>query len=93
MEYHVNFQYRPTDAIRPEDEPMRVTIKSTEGGLLLIPNIGDHVSFVRAGAGNQSQQITGVVENRLFLYLAQDVCSVNIVVTDSDTDSGKLIKE
>ena len=94
MKYYINIQYRPKHRERPEDEPMMVDIRSENGDFTPIPNMGDHVVFTRPiGNGNKSQQIEGVVENRLFTYLVQDICTVNIVVTDSDTDFGILIKE
>ncbi|MGB3552074.1 MAG: hypothetical protein WA993_15405 [Candidatus Binatus sp.] len=68
-------------------------IEADDGGLLLIPNIGDHVVFLRAADGGGTKQIEAVVENRLFLYLAPNICTVNIVVTDSEVDTGRLIKE
>jgi hypothetical protein len=72
---------------------MTVTIDSEGGGPLLIPNIGDHVIFLRPKGDDDEGQIDGIVENRLFMYLAQGICSVNIVVTESDVDDGRLIKE
>lgn len=105
MKFSVNFQYRPEDRERPQDEPMLdVTGKALDivfenGGL--IPNIGDHVIFCRAGGerdGNGNyvskiEQKQGVVENRLFVFFNADHVVVNIVVTDSQTNSGLLIKE
>ena len=104
MKYHVNFQYRPKDAARPQDEPMldmsgrALDIILTDGGGL--PAIGDHVVFCRAGHEGEGQdmksvtkQVEGVVENRLFFFVASGIAEVNIVVTDSLTDSSTLIKQ
>lgn len=104
MNYHVNFQYRPKDAARPQDEPMLdasgnlLDITLTDGGGL--PTIGDHVIFCRAGHRmedgkpvSEAKQIEGVVENRLFVFFTQGSVGVNIVVTDSKTNSGLLIKQ
>ena len=89
IKYKVDIQYRARNDSRPDDEGMTVDIGSENGAFVPLPNIGDHVVFIRDGG----QQIMGVVENRLFMFLTQDYCGVNIVVTDSDTSSGKLIKE
>jgi hypothetical protein len=103
MEFNVDFQYRPKGAARPEDSP----VLNGNGELLnldyqniaLLPNIGDHVIFLRAasrekngGYESYTQQIEGVVENRLFAYLSQDFVTVNIVVTDSEVEHNMLIK-
>jgi hypothetical protein len=76
-----------------------LNIEFQDAGLL--PNIGDHIVFFRAGSEydenkklvSKTEQIEGVVENRLFFFFTQGHVGVNIVVTDSKTDSGKLIKE
>ena len=93
MKHYVYLQYRPRDAARPEDEPMRFEVKSEDGGLLLVPNIGDHVVFLRPKGADGEEQIEGIVENRLFYYLGRDTCTINVVVTDSDVSSAILIKE
>lgn len=96
MKYNVNFQYRPKDKPRPEDETMldvsgrALDIEFQDSGL--IPNIGDHVVFCRAGSKGV-EQVEGVVENRLFFFFTRGHVGVNIVVTDSETNSGQLIKE
>ncbi|MET4808363.1 hypothetical protein [Limibacillus sp. MBR-115] len=91
MRYSVTYQYRPKDSSRPLDYGQSVEISSDGKDLILLPNIGDHVSFPDA------DEIRGIVENRLFHYPemgeAEDVCVINIVVTKSEEDWGKLIKE
>lgn len=70
-----------------------------DGWLLLI--IGDHVIFCWAGGREKedgtyesfTQQIKGIIENRLFFHFTQNMVAVNIVVTDSDVNGGLLIKE
>ncbi len=85
MKYTVQYQYRRRESSRPDDYGQEFEI-STEDGQVLIPNIGDHVSF------HDEQGIKGVVENRTFFYFSNNLCSINIVVTDSDVDSGRLAK-
>lgn len=105
VDFHVNFQYRPKNAARPQDEPMldasgnSLDLIYKDAGLL--PIIGDHVVFCRAGGREKAdgtyesftQQIEGVVENRLFFHFTQNMVAINIVVTDSNVNSGLLIKE
>ncbi|MCA1971238.1 MAG: hypothetical protein LDL44_00220 [Caenispirillum sp.] len=92
MKQYVNFQYRPKGASRPQDEPLIFNIPDDPLSPAWLPNVGDHVSFMRQVYEGQ-EQVNGVVESRLFSYLARGHCAVNIVVTDSDVDWGKIIKE
>ncbi|WP_373085284.1 hypothetical protein [Sneathiella sp.] len=90
MKYTVNFQYRPADSDRPLDESQSIELSNKNDSLLLLPNIGDHVLMP------SDDNINGVVENRLFMYFEsdkEDLCIINIVVTDSEVDQGKLLKE
>ncbi|WP_216726457.1 hypothetical protein [Hymenobacter siberiensis] len=105
MKYAVNLQYRPEDKERPQDEPML----DASGQLLdlvfddagLLPNIGDHVLFYRAGGEydtsgtyvSKTKQVEGIVEHRLFVFMAKGIVDVNIVVTDSKIEFNKLIKQ
>lgn len=107
MKYHVDFQYRPNrDGARPQDEPILtmagevMTIVLENGGAL--PNVGDHVHFHRAGSKKNANgdyepttiSVEGVVENKLFRFFTSEEVFVNIVVTDSSDEVGRmLIKE
>jgi len=86
MKFTVQFQYRPSKDERPLDYGQSFGL-STEEGLTFLPNIGDHVDFPKA------DNISGVVENRLFTFIDEHNCYINIVVTDSDVPGGKLLKE
>ena len=66
----------------------------------VIPSIGDHVVFFRAGGEygadgksvSKVKQVQGIVENRTFQYFTEGTVEVNAVVTDSKRDWGDLIK-
>lgn len=89
MKYYVSFQYRPRNAARPEYEPVIQEISGKGGEHIPLTSIGDHVIFIQSNG----KKVEGVVENRLFMYPVPGVCMINIVVTDSDTDQARLIKE
>ena len=94
MKYRVAFQYRPKNQSRPEDHEQSFDLTGGDEveEFLLIPNIGDHV-FLPDEDSEKGDK--GVVESRSFFYQrgGDDMwCLVNIVLTDSDVDVGKLIK-
>jgi hypothetical protein len=90
--YVVRFQYRPKDSVRPVDEAQDVPMDDIVADEpALVPNIGDHVDFDPPG------RWWGVVEARLFRYIALPgvpvTCLVNVVLTDSDTEIGRLVAD
>ena len=86
MKCKIEFQYRAKKDSRPQDYVQEVAIDPA----LPLPCIGDHVACDEQGwEGNY------VVENRLFSYVrtsGEPWLVVNIVVTDSDTPEGLLVK-
>jgi hypothetical protein len=95
MRFKVEYQYRPQDNARPLDYVQSFDMQGNEATFLPIPNIGDHVSIEEAGFGKGDGSSICVVESRTFFYAgsANDpFCAINIVLTDSDVDPGRLIK-
>jgi len=89
MKHRIQYQYRPRDAGRPRDYAQQFDL-ATEEGPILLPSIGDHVSM------EKDAELDGVVENRNFHYISvggETICLINIVLTDSNVDVGRLIKE
>lgn len=93
MRYYAQYQYRPTGRDRPLDEGMMFDITSENGELILLPNVGDYISI--SGEGG----LRGIVETRMFSYAVfkdnpkETACIINVVVGDTDTNWGRLIKE
>ena len=93
MRYKVEFQDRPKGQARPNDYVQEFDISSEDTTSQPIPNIGDHVHI--EGQGYDEGKGYLVVESRLFSYVGKaddPYCAVNIVLTDSDADPGKLLK-
>jgi hypothetical protein len=91
MRFKVEFQYRPKGNARPNDYVQEFDMAGDEETFFAIPNIGDHVHIEGEGYGKGFL----VVESRLFSYFGKPddpYCVVNIVLTDSDVDQGKLLK-
>lgn len=86
MKCKIEYQYRPKTRSRPDDTVQEVIIDPA----LPVPNIGDHVHIDEEGWDGYL-----VVENRLFSYMrgsSEPWLIINIVLTDSAVDSGKLLK-
>lgn len=97
MKYHIDFQFRPSEASRPLDNGTAVDLQigRVGGDPSVLPNVGDFVDIQQAESGNESNSFRGVVVSRLFNYVVSErvrVCTVNIVVQASDHDWGKLLK-
>lgn len=88
MKYYVTFQQMGTNG-RPIDHPSSADFETENAGFL--PNVGDYVEIEPMGKP-EAPRYSGKVSSRLFRYMA-DSCGVNIVVSDTDDDWGKLIKE
>ncbi len=90
MRHIVQFQFRPKNSERPLDEAQDFEFPAD--GPLNLPAVGDHVylSGHSWGAGAAL-----VVESRLFSYISSNpvTCMINIVLKESGTDSGRLLKE
>ena len=94
MKYSISIQYRPRNSARPQDEGTMVDVASEGDSFPALPNIGDHIGIaLHHDDGPQPENLIGVVENRLFSYPSEKLCLINIVITDSDTDAARLIKE
>lgn len=79
MKYTLRFQYRHPDQERPDEDTIQYEEKVLKNGEMpLLPAVGDSVEFLNQG-------LLGKVEFRHFRYL-EDLCSINIVVTDISPD-------
>ena len=97
IKYYIEYQPMSKGAARPRDEGDSVAIEATDaGGLVVIPNVGDHVSI------SGKYGFRGRVRSRLFRYIrptdqSRDNttnCLVNIVVEETDDEVwGQLVKE
>lgn len=87
MRYNIDFQYMRKDALRPTDDGTVIGIEANDkSGLVLLPNIGDHVSI---GPTKEYASFCGKVRSRLFSYQRLEgeiFCTVNIVVEEVDKD-------
>jgi hypothetical protein len=95
MRFKIEYQYRPRGSARPYDYVQEFDMQGNEATFWPIPNVGDHVSIEREGFGKGEGGGISVVESRTFFYAgsANDpFCAINIVLTDSDVDPGRLIK-
>jgi hypothetical protein len=92
MKYRANFQYQPRNSDHILYEQTIENLGSEDDRFIAIPNIGDHVCFMALSNDPEPKIPVRVVKNRQFVYMA-DLCFINIVVTDYDTDLGLLIKE
>lgn len=99
MKYYIDFQHLPAGAARPIDAGQTIPIEADDKeGMVILPQVGDYVSIQFA---HGPDGFSGKVRSRLFNYIAdgreekpiETVCTVNIVVEDTDEDWGKLIKE
>jgi len=94
MRYTIDFQYFPKGAVRPVDDGTVRNVQTDDTGFMLVPNIGDHVHLVKISSDDGRAQFSGRVRSRLFTYLGDDTCGVNIVVEEvEDSVWGELIKE
>jgi hypothetical protein len=98
MKYHIDYQFLPKGALRPIDDGEIVGIEATdEGGVVVIPNVGDYVEIDNSTDGGKRSAFNGKVRSRLFRYIrvseTEIYCSINIVVEENDDDWGKLVKE
>jgi hypothetical protein len=96
MDCYIDYQYMPKGASRPRDDGSVVQIETTsEGGVAIIPNVGDFVHIVKASADDLP--VDGTVRSRVFHYVrigeSHVNCAINIVAEETDDDWGKLIKE
>jgi hypothetical protein len=96
MKFKVEFQYRPKESQRPYDYVQEFDMKGDDTTFHAIPAVGDHVHMRGDGYGKgEVGSSICIVENRTFFYggTSDDpYCAINIVLTDSDVDSGRLIK-
>ena len=94
MRHIVQFQFRPKNSERPIDEAQDFEFPAD--GPLNLPAVGDHVHLSGHSWGTGAAL---VVENRLFSYISSGAptnpvtCVINIVLKESGTDSGRLLKE
>ncbi|MBW4590155.1 hypothetical protein G7B40_039690 [Aetokthonos hydrillicola Thurmond2011] len=95
QEFSISFQYRNRDKPRPGDFTHEHEVTISNGIFYPIPRIGEHVFLPSDNLGNV-QEICGVVENITYRFMKLGdnyCCLINIVVTDSEIDPGKLVKE
>jgi hypothetical protein len=98
MKYSIDYQYIPKGAQRPQDDGEIVGIEaSSDGGLVLLPNVGDYVQIDNSADGGNRSSFSGKVRSRLFRYIRVSddnvFCHVNIVVEETTDDWGLLVKE
>jgi hypothetical protein len=98
VKYHIDYQFMRKGAARPSDDGEVVGIEATDqSGVVVLPNIGDHVFIDNSADGGERSGFSGKVRSRLFRYIRvndSDVhCAINIVVEEVDDDWGKLVKE
>ena len=96
MKYYVEFQPLPKGAKRPLDDGQSSAAHSFEGpeGIALLPNIGDHVHLTKTQARRDFASFSGRVKSRLFVYVGNESCAINIVVEEvPDSDFAALVKE
>ena len=86
----MQFQYRRAGAASPEDGAHNDEEIKFEGGKFFPPpSVGDTVSYKSAGG-----RVARKVISRHFSYSSEDICSVNIVVSDvSDDEMRGRLKE
>jgi hypothetical protein len=90
VKYRVQFQYRAKGKNRPEDHGQSFDLTGSPSELLLVPNIGDHVSMP-----HWEEIPTGVVDSRYFSFrdVSGDmICLINVVITESNAPPGRLMK-
>jgi hypothetical protein len=96
MKFKVEFQYRPKESARPYDYVQTFDMAGDQNNFVAIPAVGDHVHIESDGFGKgEAGASICIVESRTFFYTgsANDpYCAINIVLTDSDADPGRLIK-
>ncbi|TIX70771.1 MAG: hypothetical protein E5V25_09395 [Mesorhizobium sp.] len=90
MKYHVTFQEMGKQHGRPIDHPSASDFETD--GLGMLPNVGDYVHIEPLGKP-EAPRYSGRVKSRLFTYINNDNCGINIVIEDTDDDWGALIKE
>lgn len=94
VKYQLRFQYRPKGSERPVDGVSSADIEfDSDHAAPLVPLIGDHVFLVHS---NEPKGATfdGKVVSRLFSYLGNQQCAINIVVAEVDVgEFGSLIRE
>jgi hypothetical protein len=94
MRHIVQFQFRPKNSERPLDEAQDFDFSAD--GPLNLPAVGDHVYLSDHSWGGGAAL---VVESRLFSYVSSGepakpvMCLINIVLTESGADFGRLLKE
>ena len=96
MQYNIDYKYLPKGAERPIDDGEIVGINATDkSGVVILPNVGDYVHIDNSINGERSS-FSGKVRSRLFTYIRgrdEVVCSVTIVVEETDDDWGMLDKQ
>lgn len=102
IQYHVEYQFMPKGASRPQDEGSTLDANVSEDEVALLPNTGDYVSIDNSAAPDLIQKISGRVRSRVFHYNRLTpkegehsiVCHINIVLEEVDGKIwGELIKE
>jgi hypothetical protein len=95
MRYYVTFQYMPKGSARPLDQGTSAGDFEWEGktGFPPLPAVGDFYHAVDVSKDQDHVVFSGRVRSRLFTYLSNGDCSINIVVQETDDDWGLLIKE
>jgi len=90
MTWVIQFQYTQAGAARPEDGADNDEEIKFEGGKFFpAASIGDTVSYKSAGG-----RVARKVISRHFSYFSEDICKVNIVVSDvSDEEMAGRLKE
>jgi len=87
MKYKIEFQYKASGDVRPEDCVQDEELKFEHGEFFPIPNVGDSVEYTSGG-----ETVARKVVSRHFGYLS-DWCAVTIVVTDiSDEEMATRLK-
>lgn len=92
MKYFVTFQQMGTNG-RPIDHPSTADHETDDKGITTLPSVGDYVQIEPLSVEG-APRYAGRVKSRLFRYLGEGNCGINIVVEDADDDDwGAVIKE
>lgn len=91
MKYYVTFQEFNKNNGRPIDHSSTADFETD--GLGMLPNVGDYVQ-IEPMLKDQAPRYAGRVKSRLFRYIGDGSCGVNIVVEPNEGDDwGAVIKE
>jgi hypothetical protein len=99
MEYYIDYQFLPKNAIRPLNNGEVVGIEATDkSGVVELPMVGDYVQIDNsADKALLRSSFAGKVCSRVFRYTRESetevACAINIVVAHNDDDQSRLVTE